>query len=107
MHYLLKEGSGMTVDLYEASDRAGGKVNTHIRDGYTIELGPESYLARKEVMTELAYEVGLGDTLVRNQTGQAYIYAKNKLSPVPKDRKSTRLNSSHVSSSYAVFCLKK
>jgi protoporphyrinogen oxidase len=84
MHYLLKEGSGMTVDLYEASDRAGGKVNTHIRDGYTIELGPESYLARKEVMTELAYEVGLGDTLVRNQTGQAYIYAKNKLSPVPK-----------------------
>ena len=84
MHYLLKEGKDLTVDLFEASGRAGGKVNTHIRDGYTIELGPESYLARKEVMTELAYEVGLGDTLVRNQTGQAYIYAKNKLSPVPK-----------------------
>lgn len=84
MHYLLKEGKDLTVDLFEASGRAGGKVNTHSRDGYTIELGPESYLARKEVMTELAYEVGLGDTLVRNQTGQAYIYAKNKLSPVPK-----------------------
>src|SRR5579885_3704506 len=27
-------------------------------------------------------------------------------SPAPSDRKSTRLNSSHVSSSYAVFCLK-
>src|SRR5690606_40944326 len=26
---------------------------------------------------------------------------------VPQDRKSTRLNSSHVKSSYAVFCLKK
>src|SRR5690625_7090512 len=25
----------------------------------------------------------------------------------PRDRKSTRLNSSHVGSSYAVFCLKK
>src|SRR5690606_41586405 len=25
----------------------------------------------------------------------------------PRDRKSTRLNSSHVKSSYAVFCLKK
>lgn len=84
MHYLLKDGGDLTVDLYEASDRAGGKVNTHIREGYTIELGPESYLARKEVMTELAEEVGLGDTLIRNQTGQAYIYAKNKLSPVPK-----------------------
>src|SRR5439155_3580370 len=27
--------------------------------------------------------------------------------PVPLDRKSTRLNSSHVAISYAVFCLKK
>src|SRR5690625_5354399 len=26
---------------------------------------------------------------------------------LPKDRKSTRLNSSHVAISYAVFCLKK
>src|SRR5699024_3381294 len=32
----------------------------------------------------------------------------NSMSPVEKqDRKSTRLNSSHVSISYAVFCLKK
>src|SRR5207249_9866623 len=29
------------------------------------------------------------------------------LDDVPPDRKSTRLNSSHVSISYAVFCLKK
>src|SRR3712207_8616423 len=27
--------------------------------------------------------------------------------PVPSDRKSTRLNSSHANISYAVFCLKK
>src|SRR5207253_9137736 len=27
--------------------------------------------------------------------------------PTPRDRKSTRLNSSHVAISYAVFCLKK
>src|SRR5215208_8019003 len=27
--------------------------------------------------------------------------------PSPRDRKSTRLNSSHVAISYAVFCLKK
>src|SRR5699024_4347384 len=30
-----------------------------------------------------------------------------KCSPSERDRKSTRLNSSHVSISYAVFCLKK
>src|SRR6266496_717683 len=30
-----------------------------------------------------------------------------RLSPAARDRKSTRLNSSHVEISYAVFCLKK
>src|SRR3712207_8990609 len=29
------------------------------------------------------------------------------IAPVPEDRKSTRLNSSHANISYAVFCLKK
>src|SRR5699024_11567332 len=32
---------------------------------------------------------------------------RNRRMPVKEDRKSTRLNSSHVSISYAVFCLKK
>src|SRR2546430_13719023 len=30
-----------------------------------------------------------------------------RLAPLPRDRKSTRLNSSHSQISYAVFCLKK
>src|SRR5207253_8899903 len=34
-------------------------------------------------------------------------YAPVLHKPEPKDRKSTRLNSSHVAISYAVFCLKK
>src|SRR3989337_4027918 len=34
-------------------------------------------------------------------------YALSTFSPDLKDRKSTRLNSSHGSISYAVFCLKK
>src|SRR5256885_9592992 len=33
--------------------------------------------------------------------------AVDLLSPAPSDRKSTRLNSSHLVISYAVFCLKK
>src|SRR5690606_41627678 len=36
--------------------------------------------------------------------GKDEIYVEN---PLPEDRKSTRLNSSHVKISYAVFCLKK
>src|SRR5690349_23218195 len=36
-----------------------------------------------------------------------YCPAPSQLPPVIIDRKSTRLNSSHVEISYAVFCLKK
>src|SRR5690606_25364207 len=40
--------------------------------------------------------------------GQATIASIRKLNPEARiDRKSTRLNSSHVKISYAVFCLKK
>src|SRR3712207_8872483 len=35
------------------------------------------------------------------------IFARRKEIEVMKDRKSTRLNSSHANISYAVFCLKK
>src|SRR5699024_11969425 len=38
---------------------------------------------------------------------QADIRANREPDPAARDRKSTRLNSSHVSISYAVFCLKK
>src|SRR5690625_5222741 len=37
----------------------------------------------------------------------AFMVKDNKKFPVEQDRKSTRLNSSHVAISYAVFCLKK
>src|SRR5256885_15846588 len=37
----------------------------------------------------------------------AGVYADNAASAVSGDRKSTRLNSSHLVISYAVFCLKK
>lgn len=83
LYYLVKNTGDITVDVYDASDRVGGKVKTHQRDGYTIELGPESYLSRKKIMTELAEEIGMGADLVRNETGQAYIYANNRLNTVP------------------------
>src|SRR5690606_10726093 len=49
--------------------------------------------------------------LAQNQNDSAEIYFKEglraKINTTNKDRKSTRLNSSHVKISYAVFCLKK
>src|SRR5439155_24351876 len=44
---------------------------------------------------------------VRQLCEGAFIAAAMLLHAVARDRKSTRLNSSHVAISYAVFCLKK
>src|SRR5438067_5742955 len=49
---------------------------------------------------------GLADNLARELPAPVLL-ALVALLVVAKDRKSTRLNSSHVSISYAVFCLKK
>src|SRR5690349_23483988 len=42
-----------------------------------------------------------------NRRGEVINYVTNKYGRENVDRKSTRLNSSHVEISYAVFCLKK
>lgn len=82
-YYLQKEDSSIEIDILEAGDVPGGKIKTYQKDGYTIELGPESYLGRKKIMTELAEAIGLKDDIVINNTGKSYIYAKNKLYPIP------------------------
>src|SRR5690242_20826595 len=38
---------------------------------------------------------------------RSYLRLIYRFGPTAKDRKSTRLNSSHMSTSYAVFCVKK
>src|SRR5207249_9911745 len=51
-------------------------------------------------------DVDRGGELVRERVDRDHVFPPVHLALVV-DRKSTRLNSSHVSISYAVFCLKK
>src|SRR5690625_5995947 len=65
----------------------------------------------RHVVSRVPHELDLIGTYVRNQwqslTGKEPIpLALNEFN-MWQDRKSTRLNSSHVAISYAVFCLKK
>ncbi|MHA6250457.1 protoporphyrinogen oxidase [Oceanobacillus sp. CAU 1775] len=72
------------IKLLEASGQVGGKIRTEKRDGFIIERGPDSFLARKEPAVRLAENLGLQNELVRNQTGQAYILIDDKLHKMPK-----------------------
>src|SRR5690606_28983973 len=66
------------------------------RKALEVELMP--------TLRKLCQAPGCGDIAV---TGSTYCPKCKAKSIARTDRKSTRLNSSHVKSSYAVFCLKK
>jgi protoporphyrinogen/coproporphyrinogen III oxidase len=82
--YAKKTGKPVSFTLLESSSRLGGKIETITEDGFVIERGPDSYLARKTVMTDLVKEVGLEKDLVSNETGQAYILHNMRLHPIPE-----------------------
>src|SRR5207253_8722060 len=75
--------------------------------GLAIEAGSQEYFSgvMERVIDgpqQLSWEAGQDHVL--NLRGQKVDVI---LKPTTSDRKSTRLNSSHVAISYAVFCLKK
>src|SRR5215203_4325183 len=78
----------------EALDRSReGNVLTRTFDSIT-GTGVDA-----ELPARVTYSQGAVNRLVRR--------VKRSLNRAPRDRKSTRLNSSHANISYAVFCLKK
>ncbi|UCZ54336.1 protoporphyrinogen oxidase [Bacillus shivajii] len=86
-YYLQKEieEKGLQADftLYEANEKLGGKIDTDYTDGFVIEQGPDSVLARKTSVMELAKEVGMTDEdVVYSKTG-SYILHEGKLYPMP------------------------
>lgn len=71
------------IHLYEKADHFGGKMQTKHIDGYNVEMGPDSYLARKPAMGRLLHQLGMDDAIVKNSTDQAYIYDQDHLYPIP------------------------
>src|SRR5699024_11323233 len=61
---------------------------------------------QKRVQQMLSAVIGM-DKVITSVTADIDFTAENRIEELAEDRKSTRLNSSHVSISYAVFCLKK
>ncbi len=75
---------GVPVLLAEAGARLGGKVATEHVAGFTVEQGPDSFLATRPAGTALARELGLGDELVGTAgTRTVYIRHQGRLVPMP------------------------
>src|SRR5690554_7175070 len=82
--------------LQNRIDRLVGQLIALLAEGTSDELAPEAQELLALLLPDEAADGGLG------------LAGDNDVFPVGggADRKSTRLNSSHVRISYAVFCLK-
>jgi protoporphyrinogen/coproporphyrinogen III oxidase len=56
---------GREVAIFEASPQPGGKVGTRVRDGFTLEAGPNGFLDSEPATLELVAALGLEGRLRR------------------------------------------
>ncbi len=76
----------LDVVVIEGGATLGGSIRTVRRDGYTIDGGPDSWVASKPQATALAKALGLGDALMPTieATRRVYIAWKGGLHPLPE-----------------------
>jgi len=75
----------VSITVIEQSEVLGGKISTLYKDGFIIEKGPDSFLARKMAMIDLTRELGLEDQLVATnpQAKKTYIFHQGRLHRMP------------------------
>ncbi|KAA8999801.1 protoporphyrinogen oxidase [Paenibacillus spiritus] len=73
------------ITVVERDRVLGGKIETLRKEGFVIEKGPDSYLARKQEMTDLAAELGVDRELTTTNPNakKTYILQGGRLHPMP------------------------
>ena len=79
------EASGAEVVVFEAGPVPGGKVQASAVPGLPFRLddGADAFLARVPEALELCAELAIDD-IVHPATGQAFVYARGGLHPLPR-----------------------
>src|SRR5207249_5506734 len=99
------------IDFVLSSSRTGRKPGTGARSDITLSLcslhRPRSNRATFTTCSAPGRSSGNDAENVKGETRSGIRHKDVNTGSPRLDRKSTRLNSSHVSISYAVFCLKK
>jgi oxygen-dependent protoporphyrinogen oxidase len=79
---LRRKAAGDRVTVFEASSRLGGQLHTERRDGFTIELGAEGFVAGSEAVRVLAGELGIAAELVGQLVTRSYGFDGARLVPL-------------------------
>src|SRR5439155_15161789 len=97
----------LPADVLEKLDLgAGDALEAEVREGKLV-LTPKSAGALAPEERKLLQQAKRKIARIRNDMARSRGLTPAEADIAVRDRKSTRLNSSHVAISYAVFCLKK
>lgn len=87
MHYLQKSlgenAQQFKFTLVEKKSYLGGKIHSEHKDGFIMETGADSMVARHPGVLELVRELNFESELVYNETGISYIHTNNELHAIP------------------------
>ncbi|GGA44763.1 protoporphyrinogen oxidase [Paenibacillus physcomitrellae] len=80
-----EKGLRPAITVLEKSKVMGGKIESLHRDGFVIEKGPDSFLARKTAMIDLAKDLEIDHELVQQNphSKKTYIVSRDRLHPMP------------------------
>ena len=75
----------LAITVFEASPRLGGIVETTLRDGFTLECGPDGWVTEKPWARDLARELGIHGKLIPSLDADrvTYILSGGKLVAIP------------------------
>jgi oxygen-dependent protoporphyrinogen oxidase len=82
--YRLAE-AGVDVEVFEATDRAGGKVASVPVGDVLLPAGADSFVARKPWAVELCHELGIGGELTKPGAIGTYLWTDRGLVAFPSD----------------------
>ncbi|MED3662588.1 protoporphyrinogen oxidase [Ureibacillus terrenus] len=89
MYYLQKQLKEKNVParliLLEKNPYLGGKMHTARENGFIMETGADSIVARYPSVQELIKELDFESEVVYNETGISYIHTNNELHAIPKE----------------------
>lgn len=89
MHYLQRQVQEKNLEvklvLVEKNTYLGGKLHSAYEQGFIMETGADSIVARHKGVMELVEELNFEQNLVYNETGISYIYTNNELHAIPAD----------------------
>lgn len=81
----LQQTQPTQITVFEASSRLGGIVATRQIQGYTLELGPDSFITNKPWAIRLCQRLGLEDQLVPTDASfrRSFVLRRGRPVPVP------------------------